>query len=280
MASATEVASVQDVVSVPDVASISNGTPVPYDSCASKGTSVPNGTSVPHDTCVSNGTPNPNGTSVQTGDSVSNGIPVSNGTSIPNGTLIPNGTSVLNGISATSPIPNGTPAISSVPDDPVTFPVADGTSTTSATPASLRIAIIGGGIGGISLALGLLKHPHIDFQIYEAAPIWVQIGAGLGLGPNAQAALEMIGPETEYAFRKNVTGNLWESHQKTFLNFFAVSLLSFFRILFPLYYSGRVLTNPPYDLGPRSERRSADSHPKMLHGIAILSQSPFRQRPH
>ena len=199
MASAPEVASVQDVVSVPEAGSVANNAP------------VPNGTSVADAAPVSNGTSIPNGISHTNGDSVPNGVT--------------NGATVLNGTSSISPIPNGISAVASVPDDPVTFPVPNGTSISSSTPASIKLAIVGGGIGGIALALGLLKHPHIDYQIYEAAPIWVQIGAGLGLGPNAQAALELLGPEAEGAFRKNVTGNMWETHQKTFLNFFSVSSL-------------------------------------------------------
>lgn len=137
--------------------------------------------------------------------------------SLPDVALVPNGHPVSNGISATP----------SVPDGLENSPVANGTSTTTSpsAPANLSIAIIGGGIGGICLALGLLKHAHINFQIYEAAPKWVQIGAALGFGPNAQAALELLGPETEAAFKKNVTGNLWESHKKTFMNFFAVSFV-------------------------------------------------------
>ena len=212
MASAPEVASVQDVVSVPDAVSVANATP------------VQNGTPVSDAASVSNGTSIPNGNAHTNGDSIPNGTSYTNGDSIPKG--LTNGTTVLNGTSSTSPIPNGISAVASVPDDPVTFPVPEGTSTSSSDPDSIKLAIIGGGIGGIALALGLLKYPHIDFQIYEAAPVWVQIGAGLGLGPNAQAALESLSPEAEGAFRKNVTGNMWETHQKTFLNFFSVSILS------------------------------------------------------
>ena len=210
MASAPEVASAQDVISVPEVAPLTDVAPVTNSTPITDGTSVTNGTSVSHDNSIPNGT------------SVSHETSVPNSTSVPNGTSTTNGASVLNGTCHSSAIPNGTSAVASVPDDPVTFPVPEGISTSSSNPATLKLAIIGGGIGGISLALGLLHHPHIDFQIYEAAPVWVQIGAGLGLGPNAQAALEQLGPEAEAAFRKNVTGNLWESHQKTFLNFFSV----------------------------------------------------------
>ena len=47
---------------------------------------------------------------------------------------------------------------------------------------ALRIAIVGGGIGGLCLALGLRKHSHIDVQIYEAAHAFSEIGAGIGVG--------------------------------------------------------------------------------------------------
>jgi NADH dehydrogenase FAD-containing subunit len=48
-------------------------------------------------------------------------------------------------------------------------------TSTNSTPSQnqrarpLRLAIVGGGIGGLCLALGLRKHSHIDLQIYEAA---------------------------------------------------------------------------------------------------------------
>lgn len=34
----------------------------------------------------------------------------------------------------------------------------------------INIAIIGGGISGTAFAVGLLKYPHINVKIYEAAP--------------------------------------------------------------------------------------------------------------
>lgn len=255
MASAPEVAPVQDIVSVPDAASVADAAP------ATNGTSGADATSVP------NGTSNPNGTAL------------SNGTSVLNGTTngITNGNTHLNGTSSTSPIANGISAVASVSDDPVTFPVPEGPSTSSSAPVRIKLAIIGGGIGGIALALGLLEHPQIDFQIYEAAPIWVQIGAGLGLGPNAQEALISLGPEAEAAFRKNVTGNLWETHQKTFLNFFAVSFVPHGELNTP---AANILTYLLRNLGSRSQRRPAYSHPEMLYGTAVLPPRTFRQRPH
>ena len=83
------------------------------------------------------------------------------------------------------------------------------------TPDRINVAIVGGGIGGLSAAIGLLKYPHIDVQIYEAAPKFSEIGAGVAFGPNASRALELIGRGTEQAFRKVATSNLYEKHANT-----------------------------------------------------------------
>ena len=74
------------------------------------------------------------------------------------------------------------------------------------------VAVVGGGIGGLCLAIGLMKYKHIDVQIYEAAPSFGEIGAGITVGPNAQRALELIGPAAAKAFKDVATPNLWPSH--------------------------------------------------------------------
>jgi 2-polyprenyl-6-methoxyphenol hydroxylase-like FAD-dependent oxidoreductase len=76
-----------------------------------------------------------------------------------------------------------------------------------------RIAIVGGGIGGLVAALSLLKHGNLDVQIYEAATAFSEIGAGLNIGPNAQRALRKIGPEVFDAFARIATGPTWPSHR-------------------------------------------------------------------
>lgn len=76
----------------------------------------------------------------------------------------------------------------------------------------LRVAIIGGGIGGLCVAISLLKHPHIDVQVYEAAASFGEIGAGVMLGPNALHALDLVGPDARAAFEKHATGNLWPKY--------------------------------------------------------------------
>jgi salicylate hydroxylase len=80
-------------------------------------------------------------------------------------------------------------------------------TTTDATtsPPPLRLAIIGGGIGGLSLLLGILHHcsrrtvlPHL----FESAPAFSEIGAGVGFGPNSVRAMRVISPQ------------LWESYDR------------------------------------------------------------------
>ena len=86
-------------------------------------------------------------------------------------------------------------------------------SAVSPGAATIHVAIIGGGIRGLCLAIGLLEYHHIDVQIYEAAPSFGEIGAGVAMGPNAQQALELIGPGTLAAFDKYATPNRWASHR-------------------------------------------------------------------
>lgn len=55
-----------------------------------------------------------------------------------------------------------------------------------------RIAIIGGGIGGLTAALLLIQRGH-DVHVYERAPQLLELGAGLQLGPNAVRILHSVG---------------------------------------------------------------------------------------
>jgi salicylate hydroxylase len=56
----------------------------------------------------------------------------------------------------------------------------------------MRIAIIGGGIGGLSAALHLL-HAGFDVHVYEQAPRIGEIGAGIQISPNASRLLVRLG---------------------------------------------------------------------------------------
>jgi salicylate hydroxylase len=58
--------------------------------------------------------------------------------------------------------------------------------------SALSVAVIGGGIGGLSAALHLLKADH-DVQVYEQTPQIIEVGAGLVVSPNASRLLIRLG---------------------------------------------------------------------------------------
>jgi salicylate hydroxylase len=63
-------------------------------------------------------------------------------------------------------------------------------------PTPFRIAIVGGGIGGLCAALSLDYHcpeGSIQIDVYEQAKEYEEIGAGLGIGVNAAKLLHRIG---------------------------------------------------------------------------------------
>ncbi|MFI6951297.1 FAD-dependent monooxygenase [Streptomyces sp. NPDC050422] len=60
------------------------------------------------------------------------------------------------------------------------------------TPAALRIAVVGGGIGGLAAALSIARAGH-HVTLLEQAAQFGEIGAGLQLAPNASQALEELG---------------------------------------------------------------------------------------
>jgi salicylate hydroxylase len=62
----------------------------------------------------------------------------------------------------------------------------------------LSIGIIGGGIGGVALAVALSRDPGLDVQLFEAAERFSEIGAGVSFGPNAVRAIQLLGLEASY----------------------------------------------------------------------------------
>jgi len=56
----------------------------------------------------------------------------------------------------------------------------------------MKIAIIGGGIAGLTTALALEKL-KIDYHVFEASPEINEVGAGIWLAPNALQVLEWLG---------------------------------------------------------------------------------------
>lgn len=64
-----------------------------------------------------------------------------------------------------------------------------------------RIAIVGGGITGLALAAGLQKR-GVPFTVYERAAAFREIGAGIGISPNAERGLLALSPDALAAFKK------------------------------------------------------------------------------
>jgi salicylate hydroxylase len=58
--------------------------------------------------------------------------------------------------------------------------------------AALRVAIVGGGIGGLAAAVAL-RERGIDAHIYEQAAALTEVGAGLALQPNGVRMLRRLG---------------------------------------------------------------------------------------
>lgn len=68
-------------------------------------------------------------------------------------------------------------------------------SRPSASPDTFTVAIIGGGIGGLAMALSLTTQvPSLrNITVYEQAPAYKEIGAGIGIGVNAGRILKRYG---------------------------------------------------------------------------------------
>lgn len=70
------------------------------------------------------------------------------------------------------------------------------------TSSTIRIAIIGGGLAGATLAHALIQIPHLNIQVYESAPEFSERGAAVGLSINSQRALEQIIPSAKALLEK------------------------------------------------------------------------------
>lgn len=87
-------------------------------------------------------------------------------------------------------------------------------SSTNSPSKPFDIAIVGGGISGLTLAIALLQH-GIPLTIYEAAPHFGEIGAGVAFGPNAALAMKLISSKIHAAFNSCKTTNQWSSKHRT-----------------------------------------------------------------
>ena len=69
--------------------------------------------------------------------------------------------------------------------------------SSTAPQKDFSVAIIGGGIGGLTLAAAL-QQASVPFRIFESAPAFAEIGAGISIGPNAQTALQRLGLYSDF----------------------------------------------------------------------------------
>lgn len=80
------------------------------------------------------------------------------------------------------------------------------------------IAIVGGGVAGLTLAIAL-RNRNVAVKIYEQAPQFGEIGAGVSFTPNAIQAMDICGPGVHKAFDKVAVRNAWESKSKVWFSY-------------------------------------------------------------
>jgi salicylate hydroxylase/6-hydroxynicotinate 3-monooxygenase len=84
--------------------------------------------------------------------------------------------------------------------------------------AAFRVAIIGAGIGGLAAA-ALLRRAGHDVQVYEQAPRFARVGAGIQMAPNAIKVLRRLGLEERLrrvAFQSELAlSRVWDTGEVT-----------------------------------------------------------------
>lgn len=82
--------------------------------------------------------------------------------------------------------------------------------------APFKVAVIGGGIGGLFTALSLHHHcgSALDIDVYEQAPQYKEIGAGVGIGVNAAKLLNKIGLGESVAKISGKRSGIWITFRK------------------------------------------------------------------
>ncbi|KAJ5032734.1 uncharacterized protein L3040_009328 [Drepanopeziza brunnea f. sp. 'multigermtubi'] len=81
-----------------------------------------------------------------------------------------------------------------------------------------HVAVCGGGIGGLCMAIGLL-HQQVSCTLYEAAPAFAEIGAGVSFGPNAVRAMSLIDPAIKAGYDKIATSNTAPEKKQCWFDF-------------------------------------------------------------
>ena len=87
----------------------------------------------------------------------------------------------------------------------------------------VRVAIIGGGIGGLTLALAL-KESRFEAEIYEQAPELLDVGAAIAIWPNAMRVLERLGLANKILEHAGAMEEIrWLNHRGNLLNRLLIS---------------------------------------------------------
>ena len=79
-------------------------------------------------------------------------------------------------------------------------------STSPLAQCGLEVAIIGGGITGLALAVGLQSR-GVKYKLYERAAAFHEIGAEVGFSPNAERAMKLLSTEMHEAYRRVANPN-------------------------------------------------------------------------
>ncbi|PWY83657.1 salicylate 1-monooxygenase sala [Aspergillus sclerotioniger CBS 115572] len=88
----------------------------------------------------------------------------------------------------------------------------------AAPKKNFHVAIVGGGIAGVTLAIALY-HRNISVTIYEQAHEFAEVGAGVSFSPNAVQAMNFCHEGIYNAFEKVCTRNLWPTKQKVWFDY-------------------------------------------------------------
>ncbi|KAH9931165.1 FAD/NAD(P)-binding domain-containing protein [Epithele typhae] len=67
------------------------------------------------------------------------------------------------------------------------------------SPSRFSVAICGGGIGGLTLAVALSKYPEIEVNVYEAAGQFKEIGAGVMIWARTWEILTLLGMAGDFS---------------------------------------------------------------------------------
>lgn len=78
-------------------------------------------------------------------------------------------------------------------------------NTTNPTTKKAKVAIVGGGPGGLATAIALSKLSNVEVLIYEKDKVLREVGAGINISANSWNVLELLG----------VANSLVSGHQST-----------------------------------------------------------------